>query len=192
MQVEVKTHSGISLEPIETRLLAQRIIVLDRDINSEVALSIVKQLIILSENKDEPIKLLIHSVGGEINAGMMIIDAMKSLHVHTYCLGQAFSMAAIIFTAGEIGHRYMLDSASLMLHEPRILDRTGGTVTSIKQLSQDLQKIKEKIIKVLASNTKLPLEVCNKLVTDDDLFLDAQESINNKLCDGIAAVSDLW
>ena len=101
MYVEVKSANGISIEPIETSLLAKRIIILDKNIDAQTALEVIKQLIVLGKEKDEPIKMLIHSVGGEIDAGMMIIDAMKSLNVHTYCLGTAYSMAAIIFTAGQ-------------------------------------------------------------------------------------------
>lgn len=122
MHVEVKSANGITIEPIETRLLANRIVILDKDINAQTALEVIKQLIILGKDKDKPIKMLIHSVGGEIDAGMMVIDAMKSLNVHTYCLGTAYSMAAIIFTAGQIGHRYMMKNSKLMLHEPRIMD----------------------------------------------------------------------
>lgn len=84
MYVEVKSANGISIEPIETSLLAKRIIILDKNIDAQTALEVIKQLIVLGKEKDEPIKMLIHSVGGEIDAGMMIIDAMKSLNVHTY------------------------------------------------------------------------------------------------------------
>lgn len=191
MHVEVKSANGITIEPIETRLLANRIVILDKDINAQTALEVIKQLIILGKDKDKPIKMLIHSVGGEIDAGMMVIDAMKSLNVHTYCLGTAYSMAAIIFTAGQIGHRYMMKNSKLMLHEPRIMDNAGGTVTSIRELSKNLQETKEKLIKVLAANTQLPIDICEKFVTDEDLFLDSLKAIANKLCDGLASVADL-
>lgn len=191
MYVEVKSANGISIEPIETSLLAKRIIILDKNIDAQTALEVIKQLIVLGKEKDEPIKMLIHSVGGEIDAGMMIIDAMKSLNVHTYCLGTAYSMAAIIFTAGQVGHRYMLNNSKLMLHEPRIMDNAGGTVTSIRELSKNLQETKEKLIKVLAENTHLPIDICQKFITDDDLFLDSVEAMSNKLCDGLASIADL-
>lgn len=191
MYVEVKSANGISIEPIETSLLAKRIIILDKNIDAQTALEVIKQLIVLGKEKDEPIKMLIHSVGGEIDAGMMIIDAMKSLNVHTYCLGTAYSMAAIIFTAGQVGHRYMLNNSKIMLHEPRIMDNAGGTVTSIRELSKNLQETKEKLIKVLAENTQLPIDICQKFITDDDLFLDSVEAMSNKLCDGLASIADL-
>lgn len=191
MYVEVKSANGISIEPIETSLLAKRIIILDKNIDAQTALEVIKQLIVLGKEKDEPIKMLIHSVGGEIDAGMMIIDAMKSLNVHTYCLGTAYSMAAIIFTAGQVGHRYMLNNSKLMLHEPRIMDNAGGTVTSIRELSKNLQETKEKLIKVLAENTQMPIDICQKFITDDDLFLDSVEAMSNKLCDGLASIADL-
>ena len=191
MHVEVKSANGITIEPIETRLLANRIVILDKDINAQTALEVIKQLIILGKDKDKPIKMLIHSVGGEIDAGMMVIDAMKSLNVHTYCLGTAYSMAAIIFTAGQIGHRYMMKNSKLMLHEPRIMDNAGGTVTSIRELSKNLQETKEKLIKVLAANTQLPIDICEKFVKDEELFLDSVKAIANKLCDGLASVADL-
>ena len=72
MYVEVKSANGISIEPIETSLLAKRIIILDKNIDAQTALEVIKQLIVLGKEKDEPIKMLIHSVGGEIDAGMMI------------------------------------------------------------------------------------------------------------------------
>lgn len=191
MHVEIKSAGGITIEPIETRLLAKRVIVLDKTIDDETALEVIKQLIILGKEKDEPIKLLIHSIGGSIDAGMMIIDAMKSLNVHTYCLGTAYSMAAIIFTAGQPGHRYMMKNGKLMLHEPRVMDNSGGTVTSIRELSKNLQETKDKLIRVLAENIQLPIDICEKFITDDDLFLDAEKAMANKLCDGFASVADL-
>lgn len=191
MEVEVKSANGITIEAIETSLLAKRVVILDKNINSQTALEIIKQFIILSKEKEKPIKFLIHSVGGEIDAGMMIIDAMKSLNVHTYCLGTAYSMAALIFTAGQPGHRYMMKNAKLMLHEPRIMDNAGGTVTSIRELSKKLQDTKDKMIKVLSENIQLPIDICEKLITDDDLFLDIEKAIANKICDGLGSVVDL-
>ena len=78
-----------------------------------------------------------------------------------------------------------------MLHEPRIMDNAGGTVTSIRELSKNLQETKEKLIKVLAENTQLPIDICQKFITDDDLFLDSVEAMSNKLCDGLASIADL-
>ena len=106
MNVQIKTSSGISLVPMDTRLMGERKIFIEENINNESALQIVKQLMYLNlESETEPIDLMINSMGGEINSGLLIYDAIASSKapVRTYCIGRAYSMAAILFASGKHG-----------------------------------------------------------------------------------------
>lgn len=137
MNVQVKSSNGISLIPVETRLLADRKIFIEGEINEETACEFMKKVMYLnSENREKNIDLLINSPGGEINAGMLMYDVIQSSNapIRTFCIGKAYSMGAVLFACGNHG-RYMLPHSELMIHEPLIGSRIGGSASSIKSIS---------------------------------------------------------
>lgn len=161
---------------LSTRLLRDRIILLEGEINSEIAASIIAQLRYLeSENKDKPITLLIQSPGGEVNAGWAIIDVMRNLKcpVHTVAMGMTASMAVTIFINGKKGERTVYEHTELLVHQP-----SGGCKGQISDMEIDVKhgiKIKERLAKEYSELTGIEL---NKMVEmmDRDTILDAKEA----------------
>ena len=126
MQVIVKTCSGISLVPLESRLLSERKIFIQGEITEETACSFEQKIIyLLTEDPDKRIDVYIDSPGGSVSAGLHIYDTIKSLHTETnmWCRGIAASMGAIILAGGQKGRRFILPHAKVMIHEPLV---SGG------------------------------------------------------------------
>ena len=193
MNVQVKSSNGITAMPIETKLLTNRCIFLEGEINSESALEVIKSLMLLiKEDKEAPINLIINSPGGEINAGMTIYDAVQSVDtpIKMFCIGKAYSMGALLFLSGKSG-RFMLPNSELMLHEPLLSGKIGGNTTSIKELSDSLIKTREKLNNIIAKHSGKTLEEVEK-ATDHDHFYSAEESIEFGLCDKIVPFTDLF
>ena len=192
MNVQVKSSNGITTMPIETRLLSNRCIFLEGEINSDSALEIIKALLLLiKEDATAPINLIINSPGGEINAGMTIYDAIQSVEtpIRMFCVGKAYSMGALLFLSGKSG-RFMLPNSELMLHEPLLSGKIGGNTTSIKELSDSLIKTREKLNNIIAKHSGRSLEEVEK-ATDHDHFYSAEESIEFGLCDKIVPFTTL-
>ncbi len=188
MQVPVKSSNGIFLMPMETRLLGERKIFLEGEINEAKACDFVKQILFLSREGEEPIQLLINSPGGDMNAGLLMYDVVQSgrVPVETICLGRAYSMAAVLFASGT-GGRYMMPHSELMLHEPLLGTRVGGNSSSIRSISDSLIKAKKKMNEILARHTGKTEKEIEK-ATGYDHYFSVQESIAFGLCDGEAGM----
>ena len=187
MNVQVKSSSGITLMPAETKLLtSNRCIFLEGEINHDSALEFVKSLMILtSEDASKPVKVLVNSPGGDVNAGMLIYDAIQSsvVPIQMYCLGRAYSMGALIFLSGPNG-RYMLENSELMLHEPLLGGKIGGNTTSIKEISDSLIKTRDKLNQIISKHSGKSIAQVEK-ATDHDHYYSAEESVKFGLCDEI-------
>ena len=147
MNVQVKSSNGITLVPMDTKLLAQRKIFIEGEIDQEMACSFVKQIMFLcTEDRNKAIDVLINSPGGEISAGLLIYDCIQSCStpIRMYCLGTAYSMGALLFASGKHG-RYMLPNSELMLHEPLLGNRVGGNASSIRSISDSLMDTRNKV-----------------------------------------------
>lgn len=192
MHFPSKSSNGISLVPLESKLLLGRTIFIEGEITQEMACEFVKQMILLSrENEKRPIKILINSPGGEINAGLLMYDIIQasSVPIQTYCLGRAYSMAAILFMSGNNG-RYMLENSELMLHEPLVETRIGGSSSSIRSISDTLQKTQQFLIGIIAKHTGQPDEKIAETISFDHYF-SSKESIDFGLCDGLVDYREL-
>lgn len=190
MYVQVKSSNGITMVPVETRLLADRKIFIEGEINAEAACEFVKKVMLLnSESSDKTIDILINSPGGEINSGMLMYDVIQSSKapIRTFCIGRAYSMGAVLFACGNHG-RYMLPHSELMIHEPLISNRVGGSTSSIKSISDSLLETKRKMNLILAKHTgKTEEEI--ELATSFDHYLTPEESIDFGMCDEIVNFS---
>jgi ATP-dependent Clp protease protease subunit len=186
MNIQVKSSNGITLVPIETRLLADRKVFIEGEINQENACEFVKKVILLcKDDEDKPIDVMINSPGGEINAGLLIYDCIRSCKtpIRMYCVGTAYSMGALIFSCGKHG-RYMLPHSELMLHEPLLGNRVGGNASSIRSISDTLMETRKRINRILADNTgKTEAEV--EEATRYDHFFGPEESVEFGLADEI-------
>ena len=134
---------------IYSRLLKDRIIILNGEINDSLANSIVAQLLFLDSENHEDISLYINSPGGVITSGMAIYDTMNFIKsdVSTICIGLAASMAAFILSSGKKGKRYALPNAEVMIHQP--LGGAQGQATEIKIAAEHILKLKDKLNTIL-------------------------------------------
>lgn len=169
---------------IYSRLLKDRIIILNGEINDSLANSIVAQLLFLDSENHEDISLYINSPGGVITSGMAIYDTMNFIKsdVSTICIGLAASMAAFILSSGKKGKRYALPNAEVMIHQP--LGGAQGQATEIKIAAEHILKLKDKLNTILAKNTNKPLEKIQN-DTERDYFLTSDEALEYGLIDKI-------
>ena len=179
-----KEINGERCYDIYSRLLKDRIIILNGEINDQTANVVVAQLLYLDSQNHEDISLYINSPGGSITAGMAIYDTMNFIKskVSTICIGMAASMAAFLLSSGEKGKRLALPNAEVMIHQP--LGGAQGQATEIKIAAERILKLKNKLNKILAKNTGKPLEQIEQ-DTERDYFLSAKESKNYGLIDKI-------
>ena len=186
MNILLKSSNGISQVSMDSKLLLQRKIWIEGKITSETACEFVKKLLILnSDNSQERIDILICSAGGEINAGMLMYDAVQSSKapIRMFCMGMCYSMAAVLFASGNYG-RYMLPHGELMLHEPLLGNRVEGNSSSIKSISDSLLETKHKMNLILAKHTGKSEEEVEKACSFDHYF-SPQECIEFGLADEI-------
>ena len=180
-----QTSRGERSYDIYSRLLKDRIIFLDGEVNSDTASLVVAQLLFLeSEDPDQDINLYINSPGGVITAGMAIYDTMQYVKpdVSTICVGMAASMGAFLLAAGAKGKRYALPNAEIMIHQP--LGGAQGQATDIKIQADHIIRIKEKLNRILAEKTGQPLE---KIAADTerDNYMTAEEAAAYGLIDKV-------
>lgn len=179
-----KEINGERAYDIYSRLLKDRIIILNGEINDQTANIVVAQLLYLDSQNSEDISLYINSPGGSITAGMAIYDTMNFIKskVSTICIGMAASMAAFLLSSGEKGKRLALPNSEVMIHQP--LGGAQGQATEIKIAAERILKLKDKLNKILSKNTGKPLEQIEK-DTERDYFLSAKEAKNYGLIDKI-------
>ncbi len=184
--VEVETNAGIREVSLYTRLLNERKVFLNGEINADTVNELVVQLMYLQESGSEDINLYINSGGGEVNAGLLLYDVLEGLKVpvNRYCVGMAASMAAIILAGGEKGRRFILPHSKTMIHEPLLSGGVGGSATSIKNISDSILQTRNILNDILAEHTGKSREEIDR-ATNFDNYMNAEESIAFGLCDEI-------
>ena len=161
---------------IFSRLLKDRIIFLDEDVNDVSAGLVVAQLLFLeSEDPDKDINLYINSPGGSVTAGMAIYDTMQYVKcdVSTICIGMAASMGAFLLSGGTKGKRYALPNAEIMIHQPS--GGARGQETEIRIAAEQILKTRSKLNEILAANTGKDIEVIAR-DTERDNYMTAEEA----------------
>ena len=156
MNTIIKSSNGISIAPIESRLLSDRKLFIEGEITAASACEFVRAIMLLiKEDADKPIDIYINSPGGEVNAGLLIYDTLKGVktEINLHCIGMAASMAAIILAGGKKGHRFILRHSRTMIHEPLISGGVGGSATSIKRTAESIMETKRISVELLASDT---------------------------------------
>ena len=169
---------------IYSRLLKDRIIILNGEINDSLANSIVAQLLFLDSENHEDISLYINSPGGVITSGMAIYDTMNFIKsdVSTICIGLAASMAAFILSSGKKGKRYALPNAEVMIHQP--LGGVSGQATEIKIVADRILYLRNKLNKILSDKTGKDISEIEK-DTERDYYLNASDALEYGLVDKI-------
>mgnify|MGYP006361347557 CR=1 FL=1 len=161
---------------IYSRLLKERIIFLDGEVNDASASVIVAQLLFLeAEDPNKDIHLYINSPGGSVTAGMAIYDTMNYIKcdVSTICIGMAASMGAFLLSSGAKGKRFALPNAEVMIHQPS--GGAQGQATEIKIVAEHILRTRSKLNNILAANTNQPLDVIER-DTERDYYMSADEA----------------
>ena len=171
-----QTSRGERSYDIYSRLMQDRIVLLGGEVNDDSANLIVAQLLFLqAQDPKKPVNMYINSPGGSVTAGLAIYDTMQfiSCPVHTYCIGQAASMGAVLLTAGEKGHRFALPNARIMIHQP--WGGAEGKASDIEITAREILRLKEKLNEILAKHSgKKMADVVKD--TDRDHFMSAEEA----------------
>jgi ATP-dependent Clp protease protease subunit len=157
------------------KILKTRSIFLAGEVNKALAEKIVKQLILLEADGDDPIKVFIDSPGGDADAGFAIFDMIRFVKpkVRTIGMGLVASAAAIILLAGEKELRVGLPNSHYLIHQP--LSGMRGVATEIEIHAKELDRIRGKINKLIAEKTGQSLEKVEK-DTDRDYWMNAEEA----------------
>ena len=180
-----QTNRGERSYDIFSRLLNDRIIMLNEEVNSATASLVVAQLLYLEgQDPNKDISLYINSPGGSVTDGMAIYDTMQYIKcdVSTICMGMAASMGAFLLAAGTKGKRYALPNADIMIHQPS--GGAQGQATDIEIHTKHILHTKQKLNEILAKNTGQPLDVI-KRDTERDNFMTAQEALEYGLIDKV-------
>ena len=170
---------------IFSRLLNDRIILLNEEVNSASAGVVVAQLLYLEgQDPEKDISLYINSPGGVITDGMAIYDTMQYIKcdVSTICLGMAASMGAFLLAAGTKGKRFALPNSEIMIHQPS--GGAQGQATDISIHANHILRVKDKLNQILSERTGQPLDVV-KRDTERDNFMTAQEALEYGLIDKV-------
>ncbi len=180
-----QTSRGERSYDIYSRLLNDRIIMLNEDVNPTTASLVVAQLLFLEgQDPNKDISLYINSPGGSVTDGMAIYDTMQYIKcdVSTICMGMAASMGAFLLAAGTKGKRYALPNADIMIHQPS--GGAQGQATDIEIHTKHILHTKQKLNEILAKNTGQPLDVI-KQDTERDNFMTAQQALEYGLIDKV-------
>jgi ATP-dependent Clp protease protease subunit len=172
---------------IYSRLLKERIVMLNGPVEDNMANLIVAQLLFLeSENPDKDISLFINSPGGVVTAGMSIYDTMQFIKpaVKTYVMGQACSMGSLLAQAGAEGKRYMLPNARHMIHQPS--GGAGGQATDMEIQVNEIIKMKKNLTEIYVKHNSKG-KTFEELSADmeRDKFMSAEEALEYGLIDKI-------
>ena len=176
---------GTVFIPMDDAFMENRKVFLTGEITDETAATFFREVMYLTK-KAEPIKVYIFSGGGSVTAGKAIYDTMQccGVEVHTYCIGLAASMAAILLAAGTKGHRYILPHSDVMIHEVLMSGGVGGSATNIRKISQSIEATKKIMNGILAEHTGKTVEEIDE-ATSYDHYMTAEEAIEFRICDHI-------
>lgn len=170
---------------IYSRLLKERIVFINGEINDNLSSLVIAQLLFLeAEDPEKDVNIYINSPGGVITAGLAIFDTMNYIKpdIVTICVGQAASMAAVLLASGTPGKRMALPNARIMLHQP--LGGAQGQASDIEIHAKEILYLREQLNKILAEKSGQTLKKI-QADTERDFFMSADEAIKYGLIDTI-------
>lgn len=182
-----KTHSGVSLLPLDTVCFEQGVLFLEGTINEETATRFIQNGMILAK-KQIPITVVINSNGGELLAGLNIYDFLTSLQDVTTIALKAFSMGSLLFASGK--KRVMLPHSRLMLHEPLLASGVSGSCTTVETATDQLKAERELVIGLYAKHTGMSVGEIRKVMKKDTYFT-AEQAKAFGLSDGTVSWDDV-
>ena len=180
-----QTGMGERSYDIFSRLLKDRIVFLDGEINDVSADLVVAQLLFLDgQDTEKDINLYINSPGGSVTAGLAIYDTIQYLKssIQTICIGQAASMAALILAAGTPGKRFILPSSRVLIHQP--WGGAQGQARDIGIQSKEIIRLKKMTINYFAKHTnKDPAQIAGDM--ERDFYMSAEDAVAYGAADAI-------
>ncbi len=176
-------------EVMNTKFLKTRQILLSGEVNKALAEKIVRQLLVMEADSDQPIRIFIDSPGGDVDAGYAIFDMIRFVKAPVYCIGMGLvaSAGALILLAADKSRRVAMPNSRYLIHQP--LSGIKGVATDIEIHAQELEKIKAKINQVIAQETGKPLDQVAK-DTDRDYWLSATEALDYGLVSTVVSRRD--
>jgi ATP-dependent Clp protease protease subunit len=179
------TNRGERAYDIYSRLLRERIVFLGTALDESVANLVIAQLLHLEgEDMDRPVNLYINSPGGDMTALFAVYDAMQFMGppVHTVCVGQAASAAAVLLAAGEAGHRSVLPNARVLIHQPH--GGAQGQSTDMEIAVREMVEMRDRMIDILVERTSQTRERIAADI-DRDYILRGQDAVAYGLVDEV-------
>jgi ATP-dependent Clp protease protease subunit len=172
------------LDPLE-QLLRRRVVPLSGEITAELANDVMARLLYLDDDSGEPVELRINSPGGEVLAGLAILDTMNQVAypVQTTCAGMAASMASVLLAGGEPGLRRATTNARVLIHQPWA-GQFQGKAADIERAAREALRLRERIDQILAEATGQTVETIHR-DTDRDTWLSATEAREYGLVDEV-------
>lgn len=170
---------------IYSRLLKDRIIMLSGEVNSQMANTVIAELLFLdAQDSDKDISMYINSPGGSVTDGLAIMDTMNFVKsdVQTIATGLAASMGSVLLSSGTKGKRFALPNSTVLIHQP--LGGAQGQQTEIEIAAQEILKTRKRLNHILADNSGQTFEKLQK-DTDRDNYMTAQEAKDYGLIDEI-------
>ncbi len=181
-----QTPRGERSYDIYSRLLRERIVFIGTVVDDTLASLIMAQLLYLQgEDPLEPISMYINSPGGSVTAGLAVYDTMQYIQpeMHTWCIGQAASIAAVLLAAGEPGHRYALPYSRVLIHQP--WGQMAGQATDIQIQAEEILRLREWVNSIISEATGQPLDKI-KQDTERDYYMNAEQAVEYGIIDSIA------
>jgi ATP-dependent Clp protease protease subunit len=162
-------------EQLMTRMLKTRTILLSGEINKPLAERVVRQLLLLEEEGDEPVKVFIDSPGGDADAGFAILDMIRFIKpdVYTVGMGLVASAGALILLASPKDYRIGLPNSHYLIHQP--LSGMRGVATDIEIHAKEIERMRERINTLISEETGQNIEKVQK-DTDRDFWMNAEEA----------------
>lgn len=161
--------------PFMEKMLRTRTILLSGEINKPLAERVVRQLVLLEDSGDEPIKVFIDSPGGDADAGFAILDMMRFVKPDVYTIGMGLvaSAGALILLASPKEHRLGLPNSHYLIHQP--LSGMRGVATDIEIHAKEIERMRERINRLISEETGKPYEQVEK-DTDRDFWMNSDEA----------------
>lgn len=184
-QIYEQTGNREYVFDIFSRLLKDRVVFVDGEINDTSANLIVGQLLFLeSQDTEKDISVYINSPGGSVTAGLAIYDTIQHIRsdVQTICLGQASSMGALLLACGTHGKRFALPSSRVLVHQP--WGGVQGQASDVSLQAKEILRLKRLTVEYFALHTGKPAETIAQDM-ERDFFMSAQEALEYGLVDRI-------
>ena len=165
--------------------MKERIIFIGEPIEDTTANVVIAQLLFLdAEDSEKDIQIYINSPGGIVTSALAIYDTMQFLKpdIHTICLGEAASAAAVLLASGKKGKRWILPNARVMIHQ--VIGGTQGQATDVEIQTKEMIRVKNQVNQILAKHTGQSLSKIEK-DTDRDFFMNAEEAKKYGIVDKI-------